>query len=88
MFGTTRTLPRLGHLTKLSDLARRPLVREVINNPTVSLTALQKSSAEMAEPTPQISRKEKGPVQKIGKPVSSYFVATPRATITACKRLL
>ena len=49
-FGTTRILPRVGHLAKLSNLARRALFRDVTKNPTVTLTELRKSSAEMGEP--------------------------------------
>ena len=33
-YGTTQTLPRAGHLTKLSNWARRTLVREVTKNPS------------------------------------------------------
>ena len=32
-FGTTRTLPRAGRPSKLSDWGRRALAREVTNNP-------------------------------------------------------
>ncbi|XP_071000052.1 uncharacterized protein [Oncorhynchus clarkii lewisi] len=46
-FGTTKTLPRTGRPTKLSNLGRRALVREVTKNPMVTLTKLQSSSVEM-----------------------------------------
>ncbi|XP_071210367.1 uncharacterized protein [Salvelinus alpinus] len=46
-FGTTKTLPRAGRPTKLSNLGRRALVREVTKNPMVTLTKLQSSSVEM-----------------------------------------
>ena len=41
--GTTKTLPRVGRPTKLSN-GRRVLVREITKNPIVSLTELQRSS--------------------------------------------
>ena len=50
-FGTTKTLPRAGHLAKLSNQGRRPLVREVIKNPMFTMTELQSSSVEMGEPS-------------------------------------
>jgi hypothetical protein len=37
-FGTTKTLPRAGHLAKLSNWGTRALVREVTKNPMVTLT--------------------------------------------------
>ena len=46
---TTQTLPRAGHLTKLSNWARA-LVWEVTKNPMSTLTELQSSLAEMGEP--------------------------------------
>ena len=46
-FGTTKTLPRAGHPAKLSNRGRRALVREVIKNPMVTLTELQRSSVKM-----------------------------------------
>ena len=46
-YGTTQTLPRAGRPTKLSNRARRTLVREVTKNP---MTELQSSSVEMGEP--------------------------------------
>jgi hypothetical protein len=49
-FGTTKTLPRAGRPTKLSNRGRRVLVREVIKNPMVTLTELLSSSVEMGEP--------------------------------------
>ena len=39
-FGTTKTLPRAGRPTKLSNRGRRALVREVTKNPMVTLTEL------------------------------------------------
>ena len=39
-FGTTKTLPRAGRPAKLSNRGRRTLVREVTNNPVVTLTEL------------------------------------------------
>ena len=50
-FGTTETPPRAGHLAKLSNRGRSALVREVTNNPMVTLTELQSSSVEMGEPS-------------------------------------
>ena len=50
-FGTTKTLPRAGHLAKLSNWGRRVLVREVTKNPMVTLTELKSSSVEMGEPS-------------------------------------
>ena len=50
-FGTTKTLPRVGRLTKLSNQGRRALVREVTKNPLVTLTELQRSSVEIEEPS-------------------------------------
>ena len=50
-FGTTRTLPRAGRPTKLSDRGRRPLVREVTKNPMVTLSELHRSSVERGEPS-------------------------------------
>ena len=42
-FDTTKTLPRAGYPTKLSNQGRRALVREVTKNPMVTLTELQSS---------------------------------------------
>ena len=39
-FGTTKTLPRAGHLAKLNNQGRRALVREVTKNPMVILTEI------------------------------------------------
>ncbi|KAG2456602.1 TC1A transposase, partial [Polypterus senegalus] len=50
-FETTRTLPRAGRPSKLSDRGRRALVREVTNNPMVTLSELQRSSVERGEPS-------------------------------------
>ncbi|KAI4889350.1 hypothetical protein NFI96_010278 [Prochilodus magdalenae] len=49
-FETTRTLPRAGRPSKLSDRGRRALVREVTKNPMVTLSELQRSSVERGEP--------------------------------------
>ena len=49
-YGTTQTFPRAGRLTKLSNRARRTLVKGVTKNPMATLTELQSSSAEMGEP--------------------------------------
>ena len=49
--GTTRTLPRAGRPSKLSDRGRRALVREVTKNPMVTLSELQRSSVERGEPS-------------------------------------
>lgn len=40
-FRTTRTLPRAGWLSKLSDLGTRAFVREVTKNPMVTLSELE-----------------------------------------------
>ncbi|KAG2461149.1 TCB1 transposase, partial [Polypterus senegalus] len=48
---TTRTLPRAGRPSKLSDRGRRALVNEVTNNPMVTLSELQRSSVERGEPS-------------------------------------
>ena len=50
-FRTTRTLPRAGRPSKLSDRGRRALVREVTKNPMVTLSELQRSSVERGEPS-------------------------------------
>ncbi|KAG2460776.1 TCB1 transposase, partial [Polypterus senegalus] len=50
-FKTTSTLPRAGRPSKLSDRGRRALVREVTNNPIVTLSELQRSSVERGEPS-------------------------------------
>ncbi|KAG2461859.1 TC1A transposase, partial [Polypterus senegalus] len=50
-FKTTRTLPRAGQPSKLSDRGRRALVREVTKNPMVTLSELQRSSVERGEPS-------------------------------------
>ena len=47
-FGTIKTLPRAGHLTKLSNRGRRALVREVTKNLIVKNLS---SSVEMGEPS-------------------------------------
>ncbi|KAG2466897.1 TCB1 transposase, partial [Polypterus senegalus] len=48
-FETTRTLPRAGRPSKLSDQGRRALVREVTKNPKVTLSELQRSSVKRGE---------------------------------------
>ena len=48
-FGTTKTLPRAGHLAKLSNGWRKDLVREVTKIPMVILTELPSFSVEMGE---------------------------------------
>ncbi|KAG2462973.1 TC1A transposase, partial [Polypterus senegalus] len=50
-FETTRTLPRAGRPSKLSDRGRRALVREVTKNPMVTLSEFQRSSVERGEPS-------------------------------------
>ncbi|KAG2462615.1 TCB1 transposase, partial [Polypterus senegalus] len=50
-FETTRTLPRAGRPSKLSNWRRRALVREVTKNPMVTLSELQRSSVERGEPS-------------------------------------
>uniref|UniRef100_A0AAZ3P6X5 Sleeping Beauty transposase HTH domain-containing protein n=1 Tax=Oncorhynchus tshawytscha TaxID=74940 RepID=A0AAZ3P6X5_ONCTS len=45
-FGNTKTLPRAGHLAKLSNRGRRALVRDVTNNLLVTHTEPQSSSVE------------------------------------------
>lgn len=46
----TRTLPRAGHLAKLSNQVKRALVRKVNKNAMTTLTELQDSSGVMGEP--------------------------------------
>ncbi|KAI3351324.1 hypothetical protein L3Q82_005868 [Scortum barcoo] len=50
-FRTTRTLPRAGRPSKLSDRGKRALVREVTKNPMVTLSELQRTSVERGEPS-------------------------------------
>ena len=50
-FWTTKTLPRAGRTAKLSNWGRRAFVREVTENPMVTLTELQSSSLEMGDPS-------------------------------------
>jgi hypothetical protein len=40
MLGTSKTIPRAGHTSKLSNRGRRALVREVTKNPMFTLTEL------------------------------------------------
>src|SRR4029434_7923429 len=48
-YGTCVNLPRAGRLPKLSDRARRRLVREATKTPMTTLKELQASAAEMGE---------------------------------------
>ena len=48
-YGMTRTLPRPGRPTKLSNRGRRALVREVKKNPKITVAELQRCSREMGE---------------------------------------
>ncbi|XP_051784574.1 mediator of RNA polymerase II transcription subunit 21 isoform X1 [Erpetoichthys calabaricus] len=50
-FKTTRTLPRAGRPSKLSDQRRRALVMGVTKNPMATLSELQMSSVERGEPS-------------------------------------
>ncbi|KAG2469896.1 TC1A transposase, partial [Polypterus senegalus] len=50
-FEATRTLPRVGRPSKLSDRGRRALVREVTKNPMVTLSEFQRSFVERGEPS-------------------------------------
>ncbi|KAG2461362.1 CHD6 protein, partial [Polypterus senegalus] len=50
-FKTTRTLPRAGQPSKLSDRGRMALVREVTKNPMVTLSELKGTSVERGEPS-------------------------------------
>ncbi|KAG2457775.1 TCB1 transposase, partial [Polypterus senegalus] len=50
-FEITRTLPRAGWPSKLSDRGRRALVRKVTKNPMVTLSELQRSYMERGEPS-------------------------------------
>ncbi|KAG2467625.1 TCB1 transposase, partial [Polypterus senegalus] len=50
-FETTRTLPRDGRPSKLSNRGRRALVREVSKNLMVTLSELRRSSVERGEPS-------------------------------------
>ncbi|KAG2465219.1 TC1A transposase, partial [Polypterus senegalus] len=50
-FETTKTLPRAGRPSKLSNWGRRALVREVTKNLMVTLSELQRSSVERGEPS-------------------------------------
>ncbi|KAG2460510.1 TC1A transposase, partial [Polypterus senegalus] len=50
-FKTTRSLPRAGWPSLLSDRGRRALVREVTKNLMVTLSELQRSSVERGEPS-------------------------------------
>jgi hypothetical protein len=47
--GTTKTLPRAGHLANLSNRGRRALVKEVTKNPMVILTELQSSVSALGD---------------------------------------
>ncbi|KAG2468185.1 TCB1 transposase, partial [Polypterus senegalus] len=50
-FETTRTLPRAGRPSKLSDQGRRALVSEVTKNPMFTLSEPQRSSVVKGEPS-------------------------------------
>ena len=50
-YGTTKTLPRAGFPTKLSNPGIRALGREETKNPMVTLSELQSASVEMGEPS-------------------------------------
>ncbi|KAG2464911.1 TCB2 transposase, partial [Polypterus senegalus] len=50
-FETTRTLPRAGRPSKLSDQGKRALVKEVTKNLMITLSELQRSSVERGEPS-------------------------------------
>jgi hypothetical protein len=50
-FRSTKTLPRAGRTSKLSNWGRRALVREETKNTMVTLTELQSSSVEMGGPS-------------------------------------
>ncbi|KAG2456860.1 TCB1 transposase, partial [Polypterus senegalus] len=50
-FETTRTFPRAGRPSKLSNRGRRALVCEVTKNPMVTVSELQRSSVEGGEPS-------------------------------------
>jgi hypothetical protein len=53
-FGTTNTLPRAGRLAKLSNRGRRALVREVTNNPMVTLTEFLCGDGRISEGQPSL----------------------------------
>jgi hypothetical protein len=59
MFGTTKTLPRAGRPAKLSNRGRSALVREVTQNPMVTLTELQSSCVVMGEPSRRTEARQK-----------------------------
>ena len=46
-YGTTTNLPRVGHPPKLTDQARRALIREATKRPKIALKELQSSTAEI-----------------------------------------
>ncbi|KAG2470180.1 TC1A transposase, partial [Polypterus senegalus] len=50
-FEITRTLPRAGRPSKLSDRGRKALVRDMTKNPMVTLSELQRSSVGRGEPS-------------------------------------
>ena len=53
-YGTCVNLPRAGRPHKLSDRARRRLVREATKTPMTTLKELQASAAEMGETLQQL----------------------------------
>ena len=46
-YGTTTNLPKEGHPPKLTDQARRALIREAIKKPNITLKELQSSTVEI-----------------------------------------
>ena len=46
-YGTTTNLPREGRPPKLTDQARRALIREAAKRPKITLNELQSSTAEI-----------------------------------------
>ena len=48
-YGTTANLPRYGRPPKLTDWARRALIREAAKRPIVTLEELQRFTAQVGE---------------------------------------
>jgi hypothetical protein len=46
-YGTTTNLPREGHPPKLTDQARRAIIREATKRPKITLKVLQSSTVEI-----------------------------------------
>jgi hypothetical protein len=91
---TTQTLPRAGRPTKLTNLARRTLVREMTKNPMTTLTELQSSLAEMGEPARKTSLYSLSPIwtlwesgQTEATPEKKAQNSTPGVCKKACERL-